>query len=97
MAEDVDPIAFELRALEYFSTGKGGESEAEWLATALQKQSVLYPVLVRAYAEATNNAVGETEIKRVLARMQLVTAKQVGIPEEYLSAKMKDEASPPPD
>lgn len=96
MTEYVNPIEFESRALEYLSTGKGGEGEVDWLATALHKQSVLYRALARAYAEATNNAVGGTDIKRVLARMQLVIAKQVGIPEEYLHARLKDEASPPP-
>lgn len=96
MAEEVDPIQFELRALEYLSTGKDGEREAEWLAKAIQRESKLFRALARSWAEASNNAVGDVEIKRVLARMELVTAKSVGIPVQYLSPETKDTAAQPP-
>ena len=85
MSDDsTDTAAFMLRALEYFSTGKDEEAETDWLAGAIQKDEKLLDVLARIWAEATNNAVGEAEIKRVFKRMQLITAKSCGIPKQWL-------------
>ncbi len=96
LTEEVEATTFELRALKYFSTGKGGEAEADSLAKAIEKQRKLWPALTRAWADATDNAVGEIEVKRVMARIQLVIVKQVGGPEEYLTDRMREVAFPPP-